>query len=82
MSMNLPRLVQNATRKYFNENGIILVDGENIPEQSLSYNKEILYKFIREEIKELTERVHKYQMSFNEFLRRQQEESESGLSER
>ena len=69
MTINLPRVIQNATRKYFAENGIILVNGENIKEQNLTYDKDKLYSFIRKEVKELTERVHKYQTAFNETIK-------------
>lgn len=69
MSMNLPRLIQNATRKYFKEKGIILVDGKNIVEMDLVYDKDKLYEYIRNEVRELTERVHKYQTAFNETIK-------------
>ena len=69
MSMNLPRLIQNATRKYFTSTGWVLEDGKNIVEQGLKYDKEILYAYIRNEVRELTERVHKYQTAFNETIK-------------
>ena len=69
MTMNLPRLVQDATNKYFKDKGIFLVAGENIPEQNLEYDKDELYGYIREEVRELTERVHKYQTAFNETIK-------------
>ena len=69
MTMNLPRLVQDATIKYFNTKGKTLVAGENIPEQGLKYDKDELYEFIRNEVRELTERVHKYQTAFNETIK-------------
>ena len=69
MSMNLPRLIQNATRKYFESTGRILEDGKNIKEQGLKYDKEKLYEYIRNEVRELTERVHKYQTAFNETIK-------------
>ena len=69
MSMNLPRLVQNATRKYFSDNGRILENGKNIKEQGLKYDKDKLYEYIRNEVRELTERVHKYQTAFNETIK-------------
>ena len=69
MSINLPRLIQNATRKYFKDKGILLVEGKNITEQGLAYDKEKLYEYIRKEVKELTERVHKYQTAFNETIK-------------
>ena len=69
MSMNLPRLIQNATRKYFESTGRLLEDGKNIKEQGLKYDKEKLYEYIRNEVRELTERVHKYQTAFNETIK-------------
>ena len=69
MTMNLPRLVQDATAKYFAEQGKSLIGGENIPEQGLKYNKEKLYEYIRNEVRDLTERVHKYQTAFNETIK-------------
>lgn len=70
MSMNLPRLIQNATRKYFMEtSGVMLKDGKSLAEQKLVYNKEILYEYIRNEVRELTERIHKYQTAFNETIK-------------
>lgn len=69
MTMNLPRLVQDATTKYFKDRGVFLVAGENIPEQELTYDKEELYEYIRNEVRELTERVHKYQTAFNETIK-------------
>ena len=69
MTMNLPRLIQDATARYFRDRGIFLVAGENVPEQGLRYNKDELYEYIREEVRELTERVHKYQTAFNETIK-------------
>ena len=69
MSMNLPRLIQNATRKYFETFGTTLENGKNLKEQGLTYNKEELYEFIRDEVRDLTERVHKYQTAFNETIK-------------
>ena len=70
MTMNLPRLIQDATRKYFDdEYGMTLENGKNVVEMGLEYDKEELYEYIREEIRELTERVHKYQTAFNETIK-------------
>ena len=70
MSMNLPRLVQNAARRYFvDEKDIVLEDGKNIPENGVEYDKETLYKYISEDIKEMTSRIHKYQTAFNETIK-------------
>ena len=69
MSMNLPRLIQNATRKYFEAHGITLEKGKNLAENEVKYNKEELYEYIRNEVRDLTERVHKYQTAFNETIK-------------
>lgn len=69
MTMNLPRLIQNATNKYFNAHNISLEKGKSIPEQGVKYDKTELYEYIRNEVRDLTERVHKYQTAFNETIK-------------
>ena len=69
MSMNLPRLIQNAARKYYEAHGITLENGKNLAENEVKYNKEELYEYIRNEVRDLTERVHKYQTAFNETIK-------------
>ncbi len=70
MSMNLPRIIQNAARRYFvDELDTTIDDGKNIPECGLEYDKEKLYEYIREDIKEQTNRIHKYQTAFNETIK-------------
>jgi len=70
MTMNLPRLVQDATRRYFeDEYGMTLDEGKNVVEMGLEYDKDTLYEYIRNEVRELTERVHKYQTAFNDTIK-------------
>ena len=69
MSMNLPRLIQNATRKYFKSTGWLLEDGKNIKNRDLSMIRKKLYEYIRNEVRELTERVQHIQRSFNETIK-------------
>ena len=70
MTMNLPRIVQNATRMYFSDElDITLEDGKNIPENGVEYDKEKLYEYIRNEVREQTDRIHKYQTAFNETIK-------------
>ena len=72
MTMNLPRLVQMAARKYFLEQkGIELEPSKNLVELGLDkdYDKEILYKYISDEVREMTEKIHKYQTAFNETIK-------------
>lgn len=69
MTINLPRLVQNATNRYYHE-----IEGKNIPKGvqmpfSEFRHKETLYKYIREDVAEMVERVHKYQTAFNETIK-------------
>ena len=70
MSMNLPRIIQNATRRYFtDELEINLEDGKSIPECGVKYDKDKLYEYIREDVREQTARIHKYQTAFNETIK-------------
>lgn len=70
MTINLPRVIQNATRRYFeDEYGVTLDDGKNMLEMGLEYDKNDLYEYIKNDINELTERVHKYQTAFNETIK-------------
>ena len=70
MSMNLPRIVQNAARRYFtDEVEVPFEDGKNIPENGVTYDKEVLYRYIREDVREMTSRIHKYQTAFNETIK-------------
>lgn len=69
MTINLPRLVQNATNRYYHE-----IEGKNIPkgvQMPLSEFrfKDKLYEYIREDVAEMVERVHKYQTAFNETIK-------------
>ena len=69
MTINLNRIVQNATRKYLKE-----VEETDLPQSTqVDINnikdKEALYQYISKEITEMTERVHKYQKAFNEIIK-------------
>lgn len=69
MTINLPRLVQNATNRYYHE-----IEGKNIPQGvqmplSEFRFKDKLYEYIREDVAEMVERVHKYQTAFNETIK-------------
>lgn len=70
MTINLPRVIQIATRRYFeDEYGVVFEDGKNVSELGLEYDKNDLYEYIKSDISELTERVHKYQTAFNETIK-------------
>ena len=70
MTINLNRIVQNATRKYLEEKeGYKLEDGKQFFVSNIGEHKAELYKYISNEITEITERVHKYQRAFNEIVK-------------
>ncbi len=69
MTINLNRVIQKATRRYFNEKqGIILPDGAML-DPDLKFDRKELYAWFNNDIRELTERVHKYQTAFNEIIK-------------
>jgi len=69
MTINLNRVIQNATRKYFEEvEGIKLEKGVQVDIKKVK-DKKLLYKYISTGITEMTERVHKYQRAFNEIVK-------------
>lgn len=69
MTMNLPRLVQNAARRYFAEQGKEIENGKRVVDCDLSYDKEKVYEYIRDEVRTMTERIHKYQTAFNDIMK-------------
>lgn len=68
MTINLNRLIQLATRRYFLERKGIVVDGSKALTRA-DYDKNQLYEYIRAAVTEETERVHKYQITFNEIIK-------------
>ena len=63
MTINLNRLIQDAARRYFKqEKGVNMTAGVALDPKS--YDKETLYRYIREAVTEQTVRVHKYQAGF------------------
>ena len=69
MTINLNRLIQDATRKYILENEDFTLSKCEKYNKSYHRNKNILYKYISEELTNITERVHKYQKAFNEIVK-------------
>ena len=70
MTINLNRVVQNATRKcLLDAEGYKLEDGKQFFVSNIGKNKEKLYDYISNEITDITERVHKYQRAFNEIIK-------------
>jgi len=67
MTINLPRLVQNSANRYFKDNDIEIVKGKQVPLSRC--DKNLLYQYIREDVAEMVERVHKYQTAFNETIK-------------
>ena len=68
MNINLNRLIQDAARKYFREKmGVDMKMG--VPISPSVYDKETLYQYIRDAVTVETERVHKYQIAFNEIIK-------------
>ena len=69
MTINLNRIIQNATRLYLEEcEGLNLSKGDRIDIKDVE-DKKLLYKYISDSITEMTERVHKYQRAFNEIIK-------------
>ena len=69
MTINLNRVIQNATRQYFEEvEGIKLENGAKVDINKVE-NKKVLYEYISNGITEITERVHKYQRAFNDIIK-------------
>ena len=69
MTINLNRIVQNATRLYFKEvEGLTLPEATQIDIDKVR-DKKTLYEYISNGITEITERVHKYQKAFNEIIK-------------
>ena len=69
MTINLNRVIQNATRLYFEEfEGIALEGGKQVDIAKVK-DKKLLYEYISNGITEMTERVHKYQRAFNEIIK-------------
>lgn len=69
MTINLNRVIQNATRLYFKEyEGIELENGKQADITKVK-DKKLLYDYISSGITEMTERVHKYQRAFNEIIK-------------
>lgn len=69
MTINLNRVIQNATRTYFEEfEGKKLEEGKQVDINEVK-DKSLLYEYISNGITEMTERVHKYQRAFNEIIK-------------
>ena len=70
MTINLNRIVQNATRKLLmDKENYKLENGKQFFVSNIGKHKKELYEYISNEITEITERVHKYQKAFNEIIK-------------
>ncbi len=69
MTINLNRVIQNATREYFEKvEGKKLENGVQVDIHKVK-DKKALYEYIANGVTEMTERVHKYQRAFNEIIK-------------
>ena len=69
MTINLNRVIQKASRRYFHEKkGMYLPNGEAL-DKSWDFDRDELYSYFNKDVRELTERVHKYQTAFNEIIK-------------
>ena len=70
MTINLNRLIQDATRRYFlQEKGVNLEAGKPLGDRN-DFDREVLYRdYINKDVREMTERVHQYQIAFNEIIK-------------
>lgn len=71
MTINLNRLIQDAVRRYFQERrGVNLPEGKPLDPLANFYDKDDLFtNYIDKALTEMTERVHKYQIAFNEIIK-------------
>lgn len=69
MTINLNRVIQDATRRYFKEVEGVEIENGTAVDITKVINKHYLYEYIKGGITELTERVHKYQKAFNEIIK-------------
>lgn len=64
MTINLNRVIQDAVRRFYNESTLnSQIDIKN------NICKDKIYEYIKNDITEITERVHKYQRAFNEIVK-------------
>lgn len=69
MTINLNRIIQLETKKYFKDKHGIEINTAEPLDSSLKFDRKELYKAISEGVTEMTERVHKYQTAFNEIIK-------------
>ncbi len=73
MTINIPRLVQNAVARYFldnvEENGFDIIKGEPININVYKKYKTNILEYIKTDLTKIVERVHKYQTAFNETIK-------------
>lgn len=69
MTINLNRIIQIATRRYFQEKKGITISHSEPLDPNLRFDRKELYDYFNKDVREITERVHKYQTAFNEIIK-------------
>ncbi len=69
MTINLNRAIQLAARRYFKDRQGVEISPLEPLDQTLEYDRQDLYAYIYNDVREMTERVHKYQTAFNEIIK-------------
>lgn len=69
MTINLNRGIQLAARRYFKDRQGIEISPLEPLDPTLEYDRQDLYAYIYNDVREMTERVHKYQTAFNEIIK-------------
>lgn len=69
MTINLNRVIQLAARRFFKDKYGIEINPSEPLDPALKYDRDELYSYIYADVREMTERVHKYQTAFNEIIK-------------
>lgn len=70
ITMNLNRTIQDAVRRYSSEKlGYMLTAGQKFDKSITKEQRQAMYEYIRGEIADSTEQIHKYHIAFDEELK-------------
>ena len=69
MTINLNRVIQEATREFFKQNNRDLQGDKPIDGKVVAEIRKELYNHISDAVRNITERVHKYQTAFNSLIK-------------